>query len=172
MFTILRPDDLLLHWPIIQPMLQKWIEVEPNGEYTTKDLLEEGMGGKRDFWIIFSTEGGKFNIDCVLSTYMTSTPLKKIWFWHLAIGEGLLKSMEEVHRVFRREAAYEGCNAIQMVARRGFGKAMAPYGYQQLSSIFEYRITEKEVPDGGLLHQHQHAGNVDGSVADQHERVH
>ena len=170
MLSILMPDDLLKHWPTIQPMLQSWLDLEPNGEFTCKDLLEEGMGGKRDFWIVFDIN--PFKIKVLLSTYITSTPQKKTWFCHLAIGEGLTEVGEEVQHVFKQQAALAGCDAIQLIGRRGFGKAMAKYGYQPLSTIFEYRITEKDGRHGGFIHQHESGGNVAGNVSDEHRRVH
>lgn len=146
MVTPLPPADLIAQWPVIGPLIEGWVERELSNEFTAHDLLREACEGKRDFWLVFNLKpGGGIDIRGLCSSYIFTTPRKKIWFCHIAFGaEDGTGWLDEINPVFKREAARAGCDCLQMVGRRGFGRVLEKYGAKQIATIFEYRLTEED----------------------------
>lgn len=127
----MTPDALIQKFDAARPLLQSALD-RANGEYLLDDILEGVLDERLQLW----TAPGFAGVTEVLNY-----PRRRVVLVHLCAGE--LDAIRAAEGQLTRFAQIVGADAIRILGRRGWAKALADYGYRE-SAV---EVT-KEVPRG------------------------
>lgn len=120
--------------PHIWPQVVHWIDaaLEYDGDHTSYDAkcMIEDTGAQ--LWIIDVDYG-------LLGTAITQiniAPQRKVLTVWVVGGSGLDLWVGPLEDTLSRFALEKGCQAIQMIGRRGWKKHLGPLGWNEASTIF------------------------------------
>jgi hypothetical protein len=120
------PDQVHFYWPQISGMLEKLRHTIPN--YTIEALYQFAMDQRIQVWLV-----GRPEIKLVMFTQVAVFPKLKVLEVIWGAGEGALGSQHIVEAVLDNFARGCGCERIDVFARPGWEKVMAPFGFKRTS---------------------------------------
>lgn len=127
----LLPTDLILDcWPAIRPFVLKILERDDvNTEQSYLDALSEG---RMQAWVAVADH----QVIALMMTEIHTYPRGKVCQMIACVGEQMRDWVDFISEV-ESWARKEGCVKMRPVARTGWSRVLARYGYRETHRILE-----------------------------------
>lgn len=126
-------------WDRVEPLLAKAMKIA-NDRYRTIDLLDQILRGEQFLWIAFDEEK---EIKAAITTRLIDYPGKRVLSLQFCGGDDMEQWLSEFHDTLEKFARAEHCEAMELVGRKGWVRALEDKGWS--SSLV---LVEKELNDG------------------------
>ena len=116
-------DGVSKAWPLAAPLLEK--AVNRTEKVTLSGLRESMILGDMQLWLVYDTKLNDVLAACgtELSTYVSGFKTARV----LLLGGLDLDRWSSLTANFEKWAKQEGCDAVEMVGRKGWGKIFPDY---------------------------------------------
>ena len=140
MVTYVPTDYLDVFYDKVSPFLDR-AAGRSNGRYRGDDFWEMVKDGSHQLWVTLDDEE---NIVGVTSTTIYENRNLTVMEIIAHGGNGSLdrKYLSEVMRNMQEFAEDNNCDVIRIVGRRGWVKALKPYGYHSQHVVLEKEVTD------------------------------
>ena len=118
--TLLKPEDVLKIWPSLSAHIEKAIE-HSAGELNLFDIAQAAINGHNHIWVTFSGN----TLTTVIVTRFLEYPRTKTL--QIMTCSGAIEDWDgwtEHHRILENFAKSNGCSAIEIWGRRGWGRRL------------------------------------------------
>lgn len=118
--TLLKPEDVLTYWPKLSPHIKSAIE-HSGGELSLFDVAQGAINGQNHIWVTFS--GDKL-ITVIVTRFLDYQRTKML---QIMTCGGAIEDWDgwtEHHRILEDFAKSNGCSAIEIWGRRGWGRRL------------------------------------------------
>ena len=132
--SLVPPDLVEPAWPLVKPHLMRVIHMTA-GRYTIHDVLEKLLSGQHQLWVAVDDDKNG-EIVGVITTSFLQYPSRRMLSYDLCAGTDLPLWYEEMHALVERYAKDHGCDGLEIVGRRGWGRTLKDYGWQEESFVF------------------------------------
>ena len=135
------PTDIIpVAWPQVKTHLSKALNVVEGG-YTLESLYEQLLTGEQALWVMMDEDTEE--VVGAATTRICVYPKKNSLAIDWVAGERMADWLPAFSRMMDTYAKDHECTQIEGFGRRGWIKALAPYGYREWYPTFR-----KELEDG------------------------
>lgn len=115
-----------LVWDKVEPLLSKATDAS-NDRYDTDKIKVDLYNGSKMLWIMVNEEE---EIDVALTTSIEDYSGKRAIRVSFAGGKDLLKNIPLARDTIKEFGQSVGCTVLEVLGRRGWDRALKPYGYR------------------------------------------
>jgi len=133
--NIIQQKDLRTIWPAVAPLLAKAIAYS-GGRYDLRALFEQIDEGRELLWVIYA-DGP---IRAVFTSRETLYPRRTLLTVDFCGGADVSEWAEPITERLRAFARDRGLDGVEFYGRRGWGRIMKPFGWQQSVVLHELPV--------------------------------
>lgn len=136
--TMIANEDVAEVLPLVAGYLREAVDAaqaRTSFEIVVNDLLT----AKASLWIGYDTEGP---IDVAFVTRVSRYPLKRMLLLELAGGQNMERWLPKATEVFRQFAIDSKLDGVEIYGRRGWARALAPYGVRETIVVSEIDLRQ------------------------------
>ena len=130
---IVPQDDINKVFPIVRDYLDKAAKLS-GGRYTIEEVYENVRFNNQQLWIAFNDT----EIVASAVTELISYSKIKTLVGHFIGGKDLESWKQPIVDALAKFAKAEGCDRIEFMGRRGWGKPLKKIGWQESYRVYEY----------------------------------
>lgn len=121
-------------WPLVSPLFQRVVsEFDPG--YSTDDLLEKVKAQKGQLWVCATD-----TLHAAAITEINAYPEYKVLHAPYVAGDDMDRWLVPLLDVFEAYARHHGCAYVTGCGRRGWVKALKPYGWEEGFTIVRKQL--------------------------------
>ena len=135
MIRLVEPEELILKWYILKPMVQKSLD-HGMDESSTHDLFMECMHMNAQCWVIEDSEGYIKGVG--ITRIIQQSQYKQLQVVTLT-GKRMLKEIEECCKTVEMFAKGTGCKNISIYGRPGWERVL-PDGYKKTYTVYHKEV--------------------------------
>lgn len=118
---ILTPKDVLKHWPILEPQIQKSLD-HGEGEYSTFDIFKKAIDNLMQIWATVDKDN---ELTCVTVTQVSVYPdYKSLQILCLTVINQTVKNMKDQFYCLEDFAKQNGCISLRVWGRKGWERKL------------------------------------------------
>lgn len=118
---ILTPKDILKHWPILEPQIQKSLD-HGEGEYSTFDIFKKSIDNLMQIWATVDKDN---ELSCVTVTQVSVYPdYKSLQILCLTVINQTVKNMKDQFYCLEDFAKQNGCSSLRVWGRKGWERKL------------------------------------------------
>lgn len=121
-------DDV---WPVIKPMLERSLDYA-DGKFSAKSVRDALITKAMQLWVAVTKDE---IIKAFAITQIVNYPNKCVLIIMFAGGESMQSWLRYIN-ILQNFAAFHECEAVEIYGRNGWEKALAPYGYVKIHSVY------------------------------------
>jgi len=110
-----------------------------NGKCTVDDIGKLVAKGELDLWAVADDENEQEIVGAIV-TRLFETPRKKIMEIMVCAGDGLNDHLYESMKELENFARLNHCDVMRVEGRKGWVRALKPYGLNETSTIVEKEL--------------------------------
>jgi hypothetical protein len=134
-------------WHVVSPWLDKAI-ARTHGRYHNVDILTSVIEGTASLWIALTKSEPQEIIGSLIFTVSLYPSGMRVGRIDYIAGRDRDVWFEDMWQAIKNYARIEGCQAIEMVARRGTAAYVKEWGGREVGLFYEYDLTKEEKEDG------------------------
>lgn len=138
--TDVNSEDVDILWPKVKGYLQSAVDKNQD-EFTLTDVLEGLRANEMRLWIAYNAEGELLaSAVCELLVY----PNHKICFIKLLGGHDFSLWSYTIAAI-EDWALENGADRVTAYTRKGFGKLMKAYDYEEIYTVISKKLSERRI---------------------------